>query len=146
MLLSSNESNKKTTERYERALLELKPYRRQTRAINTLQSLDAEAYARATYLYQSTSMPYHENTKVSYCPLGEDFFSALLADLQKAEHFILMEYFVVEEGKMWDAIHEVLREKAAQGILVYFMYDDFGCMITLPERYYKQLCGEEISN
>ena len=144
MLLSSNESNKKTTERYERALLELKPYRRQTRAINTLQSLDAEAYAQATYLYQSTSMPCHENTKVSYCPLGEVFFSALLADLQKAEHFILMEYFIVEEGKMWDAIHEVLREKAAQGIPVYFMYDDFGCMITLPERYYKQLCGEGI--
>lgn len=87
MLLSSNETSKKTTQRYERALL---------------------------------------------------------ADLRKAEHFILMEYFIVQEGQMWDSIHAVLREKAVRGVSVYFMYDDFGCMTTLPEHYYKQLCEEGI--
>lgn len=89
-------------------------------------------------------MPCYENSGTTYYPLGEDFLSALLRDLEKAEHFIMMEYFIVQEGKMWDSIHAVLKEKAAQGISVFFMYDDFGCMTTLPEHYYKQLCEEGI--
>ncbi|MGN0313765.1 MAG: cardiolipin synthase [Fusicatenibacter sp.] len=144
MLLSSNETSKKTTERYERALLEMKPYQRQTAAIDQLREQDADAYVQASYLYNAASMPCYENSKMNYYSLGEDFFTALLADLKKAEHFILMEYFIVQEGKMWDPIHAILKEKAAQGIYVYFMYDDFGCMTTLPEHYYRQLCEEGI--
>lgn len=79
-----------------------------------------------------------------YYRLGEDFHAALLKDLQQAEHFIMMEYFIVEEGKMWNPIHAILREKATQGISVYLLYDDFGCMLTLPERYYERLCSEGI--
>lgn len=144
MLLSSNEASKKTTERYERTLLELKPYQRQTAAIDQLRDQDADAYAQASYLFNVASMPCYGNSETTYYPLGEDFFTALLADLKKAEHFILMEYFIVQKGKMWDSIHAVLKEKAAQGICVYFMYDDFGCMTTLPEHYYEQLCEEGI--
>lgn len=144
ILLSSNESGKKTAERYDRALLELKPYRRQNPCINKLRERDADAYAQARYLYSAASMPCHENTAAAYYPLGEDFHCALLEDLQKAERFIMMKYFIVQEGKMWDSIHAVLKEKAAQGVDVYFMYDDFGCMTTLPEHYYKQLCEEGI--
>ncbi|MGM9618665.1 MAG: cardiolipin synthase [Oscillospiraceae bacterium] len=144
MLLSSNESSKKATERYERVSLELKPYLRQTAAMDALRKQDADAYVQASYLYSAASMPCHGNSHAAYYPLGEDFFAALLADLQQAERFILMEYFIVQEGRMWDAIHAVLREKAARGVSVYFMYDDFGCMTTLPEHYYRQLCGEGI--
>lgn len=144
MLLSSNETSKKTTERYERAKLELKPYQRQTAAMKQLREADREAYAQASYLYKAAAMPCYGNSQTTYYPLGEDFFAALLDDLQTAEHFIFMEYFIVQEGKMWDPIHAVLREKAAQGVGVYVMYDDFGCMTTLPEHYYKQLCEEGI--
>lgn len=122
----------------------MKPWRKQNPAIDRLREQDAEAYAQARYLYSAASMPCHENSATTYYPLGEDFLSALLEDLQKAERFIMMEYFIVEEGKMWDPIHAVLKEKAARGVDVYFMYDDFGCMTTLPERYYKQLCEEGI--
>ena len=55
-------------------------------------------------------MPCYGNTAATYYPLGENFFAALLTDLQKAEKFIFMEYFIVQEGKMWDAIHAVLRD------------------------------------
>ncbi|MGM9605836.1 MAG: cardiolipin synthase [Faecousia sp.] len=144
MLLSSNESSKKTAERYERTLLELKPWRKQTPSIDKLRDQDKEAYSQARYLYSAASMPCCENAATTYYPTGEAFLAALLDDLQKAERFIMMEYFIVQEGKMWDPIHAVLKEKAAQGVDVYFMYDDFGCMTTLPERYYEQLCGEGI--
>lgn len=68
----------------------------------------------------------------------------LLEELKKAEHFIFMEYFIVQEGVMWDPIHEILKEKAAQGVEVYFMYDDFGCISTLPWHYHEQLNAEGI--
>lgn len=144
MLLSSNETSKKATERYERASLELKPYRRQTGAIGALREQDPEAYAQACYLYSAAAMPCYGNSKTAYYPLGEAFFAALLDDLAKAEHYIFMEYFIVQEGQMWDAIHAVLKEKAARGVSVYVMYDDFGCMVTLPEHYYRHLCAEGI--
>lgn len=144
MLLSSNETSKKATQRYERVSLELKLYQQQTEAIEALRCQDAGAYSQACYLYSAAAVPCHANGGATYYPLGEAFFSALLTDLQKAESFILMEYFIVQEGKMWDAIHAVLKEKAAQGISVFFMYDDVGCMTTLPEHYYKQLCREGI--
>ncbi len=144
MLLSSNETSKKATERHERVSLELKPYRRQTPAMEALRRQDREAYAQAHYLYTTAAMPCHGDAAVTYYPLGEAFFSALLEDLEKAERFILMEYFIVQEGTMWNAIHAILKEKAARGVSVFFMYDDFGCMTTLPEHYNRQLSGEGI--
>ncbi len=144
MLLSSNEAGKKTADRFERVQLELKPWQRQTPAMEQLREQDAEAYAQVIYLYRAAAMPCCGASGTTYYPLGEDFFSDLLRDLKGAEHFIFMEYFIVQEGRMWDPIHAILREKAAQGVCVYFMYDDFGCMVTLPERYYQQLCGEGI--
>ena len=88
--------------------------------------------------------PCYGNSKTTYYPVGEDFHGALLEELRKAEHFIFMEYFIVQEGQMWNPIHDILKEKAAQGVSVYFMYDDFGCISTLPWHYHKVLCNEGI--
>lgn len=45
---------------------------------------------------------------------------------------------------MWDPIHDILKRKAADGVEVCVMYDDFGCMTTLPDHYYEQLESEGI--
>ncbi|MBQ7975636.1 MAG: PLDc N-terminal domain-containing protein, partial [Clostridia bacterium] len=78
-------------------------------------------------------------TKQDYFPLGEDMFSILLEDLKKAEKFIYMEYFIIEDGKFWNSILDVLKEKAANGVEVKVLYDDIGCMMTLPGNYHKVL-------
>ena len=59
----------------------------------------------------------------------------MLEDLKRAEKFIFLEYYIVDEGLMWDSILEVLEEKAAQGVEVKMLYDDIGCMVTLPGDY-----------
>lgn len=84
MLLSSNETSKKATQRYERVSLELKLYQQQTEAIEALRCQDAGAYSQACYLYSAAAVPCHANGGATYYPLGEAFFSALLTDLQKA--------------------------------------------------------------
>ncbi|MDE7395258.1 MAG: cardiolipin synthase [Clostridiales bacterium] len=79
------------------------------------------------------------NTDIRYYPLGETLFAAMVKDLKCAEKFIFMEYFIIEGGLFWDTILEVLKEKAASGVEVRVVYDDIGCMMTLPGNYYKQL-------
>jgi cardiolipin synthase len=40
---------------------------------------------------------------------------------------------------MWDSILDILKEKAAQGVEVRFMYDGMNSLSTLPYNYYKTL-------
>ena len=78
-------------------------------------------------------------TKQEYFPLGEDMHCRLLEDLETAEKFIYMEYFIIEEGKFWNSILDILKRKAAAGVEVKVLYDDIGCMMTLPGDYHKTL-------
>ena len=89
----------------------------------------------ATYLLRHAHAPAFSNTDVHYYPLGEDMFRDLLADLEQAEKFIFMEYFLVSHGHMWDSILEILMRKAAQGVEVRFLYDGMNAFTNLPYGY-----------
>ena len=79
-----------------------------------------------------------------YFDSGEKYFEGMLEDLRSARDYIFLEYFIIDEGKLWDEIHSVLREKAAMGVEVRLLYDDIGCMKTLPSRYELGLRREGI--
>lgn len=144
MLLHSNEASKKDYQRYERSMREVTPQTPPVSLLERLKEESADAWLQANYLCRSTGAPCFAGTRTDYYPLGEDFHHALLEDLCRAERFIFLEYFIVQEGKMWHSVHEILRQKVEQGVKVYMMYDDFGCIITLPEKYDEQLRAEGI--
>lgn len=79
------------------------------------------------------------NTNTTYYKSGEENFEALINDLKSAKKFIFMEYFIVQEGYMFDTILSILKEKVNEGVEVRFMYDDVGCLMTLHPNYYKKL-------
>ena len=81
-----------------------------------LQKENPTAAAQAKMLCNISDSHLFTNTVQRYFPLGEDMFASMLEDLKRAEHFIFMEYFIVEEGKFWDSILEILKEKAASGV------------------------------
>lgn len=144
MLFTNTEQNKKEVQRLMKARQQLAAFQRQPEGVmEELEEKDGEAYMQASYLYHAAGMPCREG-KAAYYPLGERFHEALLESLREAEYFIFMEYFIIQRGQMWDPIHEVLKEKAAQGVTVCLMYDDFGCMATLPDRYYEEMQAEGI--
>lgn len=89
----------------------------------------------AQYLYNWDASPVYENSQVTYFHLGDEQFPAILEELKKAEKFIFVEFFIVSEGYMWDRVHEILREKADQGIEVRFMYDGTDVLFNLPREY-----------
>lgn len=86
----------------------------------------------------------YRGTSSVFFPTGEKFFEALIADLEMAEKYIFLEYFIIDEGALWEKIHGVLKEKAKAGLDVRVLYDDIGCMYTLPSRYEQQLRREGI--
>lgn len=83
--------------------------------------------------------PVYENTKATYFPGGEAKFEALLRELETAERYIFLEYFIIDEGLMWGKVLEVLARKAAQGVDVRVMYDGTCEFFTLPRDYPKRL-------
>lgn len=91
------------------------------------------------YLQKHTGFPIYKNSRTTYLSPGEKKFEYLLEEIKKAEKYIFLEYFIIEEGIMWDAILEVLKEKASQGVKVRLIYDDMGCFVLLPKNYPKQL-------
>lgn len=96
-----------------------------------------EAVSR--YLSVYAGYPVYRDGEVEYYDCGEKMFPVIKEELKKAEKFILVEYFIIAHGKMWNEILQILLEKAAQGVKVRIIYDDFGCMMTLPPDYDKYL-------
>ena len=86
----------------------------------------------------------YKNNKVDYYSLGEEMFVDILTELNKAKEFIFLEYFIIENGLFWDSILEILIKKASLGVEVKLLYDDIGCMSTLPGNYYKMLKKHKI--
>ncbi len=91
------------------------------------------------YLQNYAGYPVYTGTTTKYLTPGECKWEALLEELEKAEKYIFLEYFIVQEGVMWDSILEILKRKAAEGVLVRLIYDDMGCFFLLPRDYPKQL-------
>ena len=81
----------------------------------------------------------YDRTDSQFFSSGESMWQHMLEDLKKAEKFIFLEYYIVEEGLMWNSILDILEQKAAQGVEVKMLYDDIGCMATLPGDYTVQL-------
>jgi len=91
------------------------------------------------YLGKSGCYPIYDNTEVTFFPNGEEKFNEMLQELQKAEHFIFLEYFIIEEGYMWGEILRILVEKAKAGLDVRVMYDGMCELSQLPWGYWKLL-------
>ena len=98
----------------------------------------------ARYMNRYGGFPVYQNTNVEYFPLGDDMFPKMLEELRQAKHFIFMEYFIVERGIMWNAILEVLEQKAKEGLEVRFMYDGMCSLALLPYSYPKTLQAKGI--
>lgn len=83
-----------------------------------------------------------EGNEVDYFPMGEDAFEAIFRDLENAKEFVLIDFFIVAEGGLWDKMHDILKRKIKEGVEVKFLYDDFGAAIR-TRKYFKQILEHE---
>lgn len=109
-----------------------------------LQEEDEKTAALAHYVCRYGGFPAYQNTSVKYFSCGEDKIEELLVQLEKAEKFIFMEYFIVAKGYVWDRVLEVLKRKVKEGVEVRFMYDGTCTVSLLPPNYPRKLRKEGI--
>lgn len=120
--------------------METEPYMDQDQKITDALWEGKSANAQLSYyLSHQLGFPTYRNTEAEYFPVGEAKFTSMIKELEKAEKFIFMEYFIVEEGIMWNTILEILKRKAAEGVEVRFMYDGMCAFDLLPYSYPKKL-------
>lgn len=126
--------------RLEKLRIETEPYMQQNaEVVRTMRSSRLANANLSYFLYNQVGFPTYGNTSAKYFPLGDDKFPVLLEELKKAEKFIFMEYFIVDEGIVWNSILNILHQKVQEGVEVRFMYDGMCSVALLPYEYPKKL-------
>lgn len=101
-------------------------------------------YKHSKYLTDYSYYPPYANCYCEYFSVGELKFYKLIDEFKKAKKFIFLEYFIIKKGFMWGKILDILEEKAKEGVDVRIIYDDFGCLFSLPNNYNKILASKGI--
>lgn len=111
----------------------------QTALLAQIRQREPELYGMACYLDRYSGLGIGSGEGARYYPVGEQMLESMLTELEKAEKFIFLEYFIISEGIMWEKILEVLKRKAQQGVEVRVMYDGTCSVFNLPYDYPKRL-------
>ena len=106
------------------------------KSLNQKNSLIA---SQARCLCNISEVGLYTNSDIKYFNSGEKMFKAMINELNKANKFIFLEYFIIEFGEFWNTILNILIEKVKNGVEVKIVYDDIGCMNTLPGNYCKTM-------
>jgi len=103
-----------------------------------------EFTAQARYLQEHAGFPVFAATETTYFDSGEAFFERLLVELEKAERYVFLEFFIIREGHMFASILEILERKAKAGLDVRLIYDDLGCFLSLPPDFKRTMEAKNI--
>lgn len=99
---------------------------------------------QADYLSGESGYPLYDGTSTEYLSPGEVFFPRFLEELERAEKYIFIEFFILAEGEMWNQIHSILRKKAKAGVEVKIIFDDFGSIKRQRKGFISNLRAEGI--
>ena len=144
-IFTNQRIRKKDSVRMVKALKEMSSYVRPDENMKNKTANFLGNYSDLSNYLTNTSKTYGSlGNDLKYFSVGEDFWADYLEELKKAKKFIFMEYFIIETGKMWDSIHEVLLEKVKEGVEVRILYDDVGVFGKLRDSYHRKLRKEGI--
>ena len=132
-------------DKYTQVQEESLPYMEQDeQTFQELEEQSAGAAVQSRYIHQYSSFPVHGNTTAEYFQVGDDMFPVLVRELEQAQHYIFIEYFIIHDGVMWRTILDILERKVQEGVDVRLIYDDMGCLTTLPHKYYETMRSKGI--
>ncbi len=131
---------KSTAEAMEQVNKKIEPYLvQEPKTMEGLKQSDMDAYRQSEYIWKWSGFPVYEHTQAKYYPCGEEMFEDMLKAINQARRFIFLEYFIIDAGIMYDRIMAALKRKADQGVEVRLIYDDIGCIGTLPVDFIKRM-------
>ena len=98
--------------------------------ISDIKAEDLRLGQTLEHISESTGFPILKNGTSKYYPFGEDMFLDMCEDLRNAKKYIYVEYFIIQSGKFWDSLTEIMAQKVEEGVDVRVMYDDLGSIGT----------------
>jgi len=107
--------------------------------VEELTQINPDAGHLSHYIQKFTYLPPSNSSQTTYYPSGESFFRAFKDDLRAAEHYIFMEFFILDHGKMWSETLEILKERIDKGVEVRLILDDVGTLFRLSSDYIDEL-------
>jgi len=96
------------------------------------------------YIKRASSYPAYKNTQTKYYPLGSLQFEDMLQELDTAKRFIFLEYFIIEDGEMWQRLLEVLMKKVEEGVEVRLIFDDLVSQYLFTGKFKRSLRAKKI--
>lgn len=115
-------------ERNEKIYNEIQKYIRETHH-KTLKNRGDELDCFVTtinFLYHAGHSPLTEENQVEVLVNGEEKFAKVFKVLQKAKHHIHLEYYIYDNDRIGNELADILIQKASEGVVVRFLYDDLG--------------------
>ena len=71
--------------------------------------------------------PWRAKNRFTLLVDAQQFFPAMLAAIEHAQHFILFEQYLVKSGAVLDQFIEHLIQARQRGVQIYVLLDDYGC-------------------
>ena len=72
--------------------------------------------------------PLSEGNRFELLIDGEPFFEAMFAQIEAAEKYIYIEFFIIRDDEIGRRFADALCTKAASGVTVRLLYDEVGCL------------------
>lgn len=95
---------------------------------------------QVNYLTNSAGFPMYDNSMTEYYSPGERFLPVFLKELEGATEYIFIEYFIINTNdRIWKTVLDILARKVKEGVEVRVIYDDLGCVGTVPDDYKRTL-------
>ena len=94
--------------------------------LSSMLCLGVNSAERTKRDFQQLGLPIYEGNTTRILPTGEIKFRDLFEAVEKAEKYILMDYFKFQQDSICGALLEILRRKVQQGVEVKIIFDSFG--------------------
>ena len=94
--------------------------------LSSMLCLGENSAERTKRVFQQLGLPIYEGNTTRILPTGEIKFRDLFEAVEKAEKYILMDYFKCQQDSICGALLEILRRKVQQGVEVKIIFDSFG--------------------
>ncbi len=115
-----------------------------SKALEALKYYDLNHSRQAEYLIGESGYPIYENTAIRYFSPIESLMPNLLAELENAQKYIYLQFFILAEGEMWNSVYEILRRKSKSGVEVKVLFDDFGSIKRQKKGFLAKLKSDNI--
>ncbi|SMF98849.1 cardiolipin synthase [Burkholderia singularis] len=99
---------------------------------------DALGSARVRALTHLGGMPFVAGNAVRTLVNGEATFSAILAAIETARSYVLVQFFIIRDDALGAMLRDALLARARAGVRCYLLYDSIGSF-DLPSRYVDAL-------